>query len=304
MKQVIALIIAVCSFAAAQTGGSKPANSSAPTKAHMTVDVQRQPSTLPSEETVRAFLKQTFGYAPDVQLEVLSINPSEMPGVAHVVVRVGGPQQQPANLYITPDGQHAILGEVIPFGAHPFEPARKKLEAQAKGQRTGATGTPRVTIVEFSDLQCPHCKAAQPVIDKLLAETPGAALILEPFPLTGHDWASKAALVGECVAQQNQPAYWKYVHGVFDAQDQITAANAPQKLQEIAQAAGVNGAQAMTCSTTQPVARRIQDSIDLGMSLGVTGTPTVFINGRKFTSIAGIPYEQLKKVVEFDASQK
>ena len=304
MKQVIALMIAVCSFAAAQTSASKPASSSAPAKAHMTVDVQRQASNLPSEETVQAFLKQTFGYAPDVQLEVLSITQSEIPGVAHVVVRVGGPQQQPANLYITPDGQHAILGEVIPFGEHPFEPARKKLEAQAKGQRTGAAGAARVTIVEFSDLQCPHCKAAQPVIDKLLAETPGAALVLEPFPLTGHDWASKAALVGECVAQQNQPAYWKYVHGVFDAQDQITAANAPQKLQEIAQAAGVNGAQAVTCSTTQPIARRIQDSIDLGMSLGVTGTPTVFINGRKFTSIAGIPYEQLKKVVEFDAAQK
>ena len=60
----------------------------------------------------------------------------------------------------------------------------------------------------------------------------------------------------------------------------------------------------MTCSASQPIARRIQDSIDLGMSLGVSGTPTVFINGRKFTSIAGIPYEQLKKIVEFDASQK
>ena len=304
MKQVIALMLAVCSFAAAQTGGSKPAPSSAPAKAHMTIDVQRQPANLPSEETVREFLKQTFGYDPSVQLEVLGISQSEMPGVAHVIVRVGGPQQPPAHLYVTQDGQHAILGEVIPFGVHPFEPARKKLEAQAKGQRTGATAAPRVLIVEFSDLQCPHCKAAQPIIDKLLADTPGATLVLEPFPLTGHDWASKAALVGECVAQQNQQAFWKYVHGVFDAQDQITAANAPQKLQEIAQTAGVDGAQAMTCSATQPIARRIQDSIDLGMSLGVSGTPTVFINGRKFTSIAGIPYEQLKKVVEFDASQK
>jgi protein-disulfide isomerase len=270
----------------------------------MTVDVQKQANNLPSEETVMSFLKQTFGYDPNVPLEVLGISQSEMPGVAHVIVRVGGPQQPPAHLYVTQDGQHAILGEVIPFGSRPFEPARKKLEAQAKGQHKGMTAAPRVTIVEFSDLQCPHCKAGQPVIDKLVADTPGAELIFQPFPLTGHDWASKAALMGECVGQQNPQAFWKYVQGVFDAQDQITAATAPQKLQEIAQAAGVNGAQATTCAATQPVARRIQDSIDLGMSLGVSGTPTVFINGRKFTSIAGIPYEQLKKVVEFDASQK
>lgn len=304
MKSVIATLIAVCAIAAAQTSGTKPAATSAPGKAHMTVDVQRQPSTLPSEETVRSFLKQTFGYDPNVPYEVLGIGPSEMPGVAHVIVRVGGPQQPPAHLYVTQDGQHAILGEVIPFGAHPFEPARKKLETQAKGHRKGVNASPRVTIVEFSDLQCPHCKAGQPVIDKLLADTPGAELVFQPFPLTGHDWASKAALMGECVAQQNPQAFWKYVQGVFDAQDQITAATAPQKLQEIAQSAGVNGAQATTCAATQPIARKIQDSIDLGMSLGVSGTPTVFINGRKFTSIASLPYEQLQKVVEFDAAQK
>jgi protein-disulfide isomerase len=302
---VITIIVAVCSLAVAQAGGAKPATTiAAPGKAHMTVDVQKQPSTLPSEETVRSFLKQTFGYDPNVQFEVLGISQSEMPGVAHVIVRVGGPQQPPAHLYITPDGEHAILGEVIPFGAHPFAPARRKLETQAKGQRKGATTAPRVTIVEFSDLQCPHCKAGQPVIDKLLAETPGAQLIFQPFPLTGHDWASKAALMGECVAQQNPQAFWKYIQGVFDAQDQITAATAPQKLQEVAQNSGVNGAQVSTCAATQPTARRIQDSIDIGMSLGVSGTPTVFINGRKFTSIASLPYEQLKKVVEFDATQK
>jgi len=304
VKTLIAAVVMLTGIASAQTSGARPTPATTPSKAHMTVDVQRQPSNLPSEETVRSFLKQTFGYDPNVQLEVLGITASEMPGVAHVIVRVGGPQQPPAHLYVTQDGQHAILGEVIPFGAHPFEPARKKLAAQAKGQRKGATAAPRVTIVEFSDLQCPHCKAAQPIIDKLVADTPGAELIFQPFPLSGHDWASKAALTGECVAQQSPAAFWKYVQGIFDAQEQITAANAPQKLQEIAQSAGVNGAQAVACASTQPMAQRIQDSIDLGMALGVSGTPTVFINGRKFTSIAGIPYDQLKKVVEFDASQK
>ena len=78
--RLIAAVIILAAISSAQTSGSKPATSTAPSKGHMTVDVQRQPSTLPSEETVRSFLKQTFGYDPNVSYEVLSIGPSEMPG--------------------------------------------------------------------------------------------------------------------------------------------------------------------------------------------------------------------------------
>jgi protein-disulfide isomerase len=110
--------------------------------------------------------------------------------------------------------------------------------------------------------------------------------------------------MGECVSEQKPTAFWDYVKGVYAVQDQITAANAQQKLQELAAAAGVDGPRANTCSASQATARKIQDSIDLGMSLGVTGTPTVFVNGRKVNGIADIPYDQLRKLVEFEAAQK
>lgn len=300
MNKILVLLVSLTIVTSAQT---TRAAAPAQEKPHMTVDVKPAATQLPSQPEVESFLRHMFGQDPTVQYKVLGIANSEVPGVPKVTVQVGGPQQPPVDLYIMPDREHAIAGQVLPFGANPFGPAKRKLEAQAKGQRLGPT-EPRVTVVEFSDLQCPHCKRAQPVIDKLVADTPGARLIFQPFPLSIHDWASKAALMGECVAEQKPAAFWTYVNSVYAAQDQITGANAAQKLQELAVGAGVDGPQASTCASSQVTARKIQDSIDLGMSLGVTGTPTVFVNGRKVNGIADIPYDQLRKLVEFEAAQK
>jgi protein-disulfide isomerase len=302
LKKLFVLLVSLAAVATAQT--NKSATPNAPqSKAHMTVDVKPSTSQLPSQQEVESFLRHMFGQDPATQYKVLGIGNSEVPGVAKVTVQVGGPQQAPVDLYIMPDREHAIAGQLLPFGADPFAPARRKLETQGKGPHLGPAQA-RVNIVEFSDLQCPHCKRAQPVIDKLVADTPGARLVFQPFPLNIHDWASKAALMGECVAEQSVSAFWPYVKSVYAAQDQITAANAPQKLQELAGAAGVDGARASTCAASQTTARKVQDSIDLGMSLGVTGTPTVFVNGRKVSGIADIPYDQLRKLVEFEAAQK
>jgi protein-disulfide isomerase len=295
----VVLLLGIASVA--QTSTSKPA--APPAKPHMTVEVKPGSTALPTKQEAESFLRHMFGYEPNAQYQVLGISNSEVPGVAKVTVQIGSPQAQPVDLFIMPDHQHAIVGQVLPYGADPFTPIQRKLDAEAKGPRMGAT-QPRVTIVEFSDLQCPHCKRAQPVIDKLVADTPGARLIFQPFPLSIHDWASKAALMGECVAEQNPQAFWTYIKSVYDAQDQIIAANAPQKLQDLAKAAGADPSRASTCAASQAVSRKIQESIDLGLSLGVTGTPTVFINGRKVGGIADMPYDQLRKLTEFEAAQK
>ena len=68
------------------------------------------------------------------------------------------------------------------------------------GPSRGPADAP-VTLVEFSDLQCPHCKEAQPTIDKLMAEEKNARLVFQNFPLPAHDWAAKAAYYGDCIGR-------------------------------------------------------------------------------------------------------
>jgi len=246
-------------------------------------------------------MRHMFGYEPAATWKILTIEPSLAPGVAHIVA-VFGNNPTATHLYITPDGKNAIVGDMIPFGSDPYAETRAEL-TKGKGVSRGNAAAP-VTIVEFSDLQCPYCKSAQPIIDKLVAEKPNAKLVFQPFPLLMHNWALKGASYGECVRQQSPAAFWKFIQGVYDAQESITEANADDKLKAIANGAGVNGAQAATCSAKPDTFIQIQQSIQLGKSVGVGGTPTVFINGRKVSAIKDAPFDILKAMVDYEASQK
>lgn len=251
---------------------------------------------LPSEETVNGFLQQTFGFDSALTWKVTSIKPSEAEGLVEVDVVIRGPQgPQDQKFYVTPDLRHALIGDVLPFGAHPFEPAAKKLQAGVNGPTRGpATAT--VTIVEFGDLQCPHCKDAQPVLDKLMQAKQNVRLVFQNFPLPMHDWAAKAAAYSDCVGRASNDGAWKFIAGVYAAQSDITASNADEKLTGIADASGVKGADIAACAAKPDTTTRVEHSEKLGKELEVDSTPTLFINGRK---VPAVPYETLEKLVDF-----
>src|SRR5579884_3374125 len=259
---------------------------------------------LPSEATVNSFLKEYFGYESGVTWKILSIRPSAKdPALAEINVLMSGPQgQQPLDFYVTPDEKHAVVGELIPFGAHPFTAARQELQQKANGPSKGPANSP-VTIVEFSDLQCPHCKSAEPVIERLLADEPNVRFVWENFPLPSHNWAFKAASYADCLGRENKDAFWKFVKGVFDAQEQITEQNADEKLGSIVTASGANAANVAACAGKPETADRVKQAIALGKAVDVTGTPTLFINGRKIGNVTGAPYEFIKQMVDFDVKQ-
>jgi protein-disulfide isomerase len=264
---------------------------------------QEKTPVLPSEETVNAFLQQTFGYDPTVTWKIASIKPSIAEGLAEVNVTLSNAQgQSGTTLYVTPDGKHALTGEIMPFGAKPYEPAKEALLKGVNGPTRGPEKA-SVTIVEFSDLQCPHCKDAQPVIDKLLTEQPNARFVFQNFPLPMHNWAAKAAYYADCVGRSSNDAFWKFVQGTFDQQSNLTESNADEKLTGIADASGMKGADIAACAAKPDTKSRVDKSIALGQTVGVTGTPTVYVNGRRIGNVVGVPPEVLKGLVEFAAKQ-
>jgi protein-disulfide isomerase len=268
-----------------------------PTVAH-TATVSEAGQT---EATVTAFMQRMFGYDPEVKWKIADISPTEAAGVTRVVVYIGDQQQRPTYLYVLPGGEFALTGEMIPYGSDPFGKTRDKLNRQAKGQSRGSQN-PSVTLVEFSDLQCPHCRLTQPIIDKLLADVPNAKLIFQPYPLTQlHPWAETAAKYAECVADQDKPAFWKFVQAVYDAQNDIKLETADQQLSDIATNAGVEAGKLPACVKSPNTYLKVQNSLALGQGLEVTGTPTLFINGRKIVGITDMPYGKLKAMVEFEA---
>jgi protein-disulfide isomerase len=259
-------------------------------------------ATLPSEEVVNGFLQQTLGYDPAISWKVTSIKPAAAEGLAEVDVTVTSSQgSQGQKFYVTPDGAHAVIGEILPFGARPFDAVRDQLQKGINGPSRGLDGAP-VTVVEFSDLQCPHCKDEQPVLDRLAAEDKNARVVFQNYPLPMHDWAMKAAAYADCAGRTSPDAFWKFIQSIYSAQADITAANADEKLTALADAAGVKGSDIAACAAKPETTTRVEHSIDLGKALDVNSTPTIFVNGRKL-SAGGLPFDVLQKLVDFAAKE-
>jgi len=257
-------------------------------------------TNLPSEETVNAFLHQWFGYDSSLTWKIVSIKPSEIEGLSEVNAMLSGAQgQQALKLYVTPDGKHAGNGEIMPFGAHPFAVAQKELERGVNGPSHGPADAP-VTVVDFSDLQCPHCKDAHPALEKLMSEDKNVRVVFQSFPLPMHDWAAKGAAYADCVSRSSNDAFWKFIQSVYTAQTDITAANADEKLTALADSAGVKGADIAACAAKPETTSRVEKSEALGKAVDVNSTPTLFVNGRK---LPGVSYEVLQKLVDFAAKE-
>src|SRR3984885_4721115 len=260
-------------------------------------------SGLPSEATVDSFLHQQFGYETDLTWKISSIKPSAIAGLAEVTVVLASPRgQQLSSFFVAPDGQHALVGEIIPFGARPFDVAKRLLDKGINGPERGPKDAP-VTIVEFGDLQCPACKAAQPTIEALVAAEPNARFVFQNFPLEMHNWAAKGAAYADCVGRASNDAFWKFISKVYETQSDITAENTDEKLTAIAEGSGVKGAEIAACAVKPETKARVDASLALGKSVDVTGTPTLFINGRKVGSFDARLADVYKSLVEFAAKE-
>ena len=291
----MAVLVLISTLAVAQAA-QKPKSATKPAAdklgTHATPD-------LPSEATVESFLHEQFGYQSDMSWKIASIRPSVIEGLAEVTVVLANPQgQQLSHFYVGRDGEHALVGDVIPFGAKPFDPAKNDLEKGVNGPSRGPKDA-AVTIVEFGDLQCPACKAAQPTIEALVAAEPQARFVFQNFPLEMHNWAAKGAAYADCVGRASNDAFWKFVSKTYETQSEITAENADEKLTALADGAGVKGSEIATCATQPETKSRIEASIALGKKVDVSGTPTLYINGRKIGQFDARLSDVYKSLVDF-----
>jgi len=296
MRTLTNVILALLLVASANAQSSAPKPDPKPDKPAGSASVN-----LPSESTVDSFLQQQFGYQEGLSWKINSIKPAGVSGMAEVTaVMATAEGQQLFHFYVAPDGEHALVGDIIPFGSRPFDPVKKTLDKGITGPDRGPKNSP-VTIVEFGDLQCPACKAAQPTIEALIAVEPTAHFVFQNFPLEMHNWAAKGAAYADCVGRASNDAFWKFVSKTYETQADITAATADEKLTAIADQSGVKGADIATCAAQPETKARVDASIALGKSVEVTGTPTLFINGRRISSFDPNLSAVYKSLVDFAA---
>ncbi len=261
-------------------------------------------ATAPTTETAEAFLKRMFGYNENIAFKVASIKPTGAAGINEVTAVVNTPQgQQALRFFVTGDGEHAIMGEMMPFGVDPFLKDREVLKKEAFGATKGPADA-QLQIVEFADLECPACKQALPAIERLQQDFPNAKFIFQSFPLVQlHPWASTAAKYLDCISRQSNDGGWAFIDAVYAHQGEITAANLKEKLATYVGLANQDPAKIAACSETPEEEARIQQSIKLANQVNVTQTPTLFINGRGVAGMNPQEYDQLKQVVQYEQTQ-
>ncbi len=261
----------------------------------------------PTAAAVNGFLQAAWGYDENRVWQVQAILKTQVEGLSKVVVLVAdksGKQKMAAlQFFALPDGQHIIAGdEVLPFGEHPYAADRAALQQSADGPYRGAADK-TLELVEFADLQCPHCKAAQPTMDKLAVDFPKARIVFQNYPLTRiHPEALKAASYGVCVTRQGgSTAFFQFASAVYEGQDGLTTPDGTTlTLNSAVTKAGLDPAKIAACSATPDVLAEVQKSVKLAQSLNVNQTPMLMINGRP-VPIDGVPYETIKKIVEYQA---
>jgi protein-disulfide isomerase len=259
----------------------------------------------PTVDTVNAFLKSLWGYDSNRIWRVEAIQVTPAPNVSKVVVFVSdkapNSKVQPTAFFVTPDGKHAVAGDVVvPFGATPFADLRTTLQARADGATRGATGKD-LMLVEFSDLQCPHCKDAQGTMDQLVKDFPNARVVYQSFPLVDlHPYAFKAAAYGYCIQKQKNDAYFIYSAAVFDGQAALTPETGDETLKNAVTKAGLDPSAVDACAATPAIKDQVNASIKLAQDVGVEQTPMLAVNGH-LLPLAGIPYETLKNIISYQA---
>jgi protein-disulfide isomerase len=284
----------------------------APTPVPVAVDPLPRPdpryftATSPSLEVVNSFLKQVWGFEPERLYRVMAIVPTAAPGVAKVTIYVttkaADAKIQPVDFFVMPDGKHAVAGgNLVSFGAKPFADTDVLLRAKADGPTRGASNN-ALELVEFADLQCPHCKEAQPIMDQIVKDFPKAHVVFQLFPLVEiHPSAFKAAAYAVCAQKQSNDAFFKFISGVFDTQEGLSPTSDDTLLKAAAIRAGLDAPTIASCASTQATKDILNADIKLAVDAGVQETPTLSVNGR-LLPITTIAYDTLKKLIQYQAT--
>jgi protein-disulfide isomerase len=136
----------------------------------------------------------------------------------------------------------------------------------------------RVTLVEFADYECPHCKRFQPVLHQILDEFPkDVKLYFKHYPLPQHTMARLAA--EGAVAAQKQGKFWQFQDKLWEHQDELS----PAEIEKVAKESGLDVAKFRQDLASEAVKAKVEKDKTEGAAAGLQATPTLYIDGREYT---------------------
>jgi protein-disulfide isomerase len=235
------------------------------------------------EPEVTAFITQNKARLPKMDDAQLRLRVSE-----HLRGQKAAQQRQVYLQGLRERGVVTVHLPAPPIVRHPVSTDR--------GFAKGGKDAP-VTIVEFSDFQCPFCRNVNATLQQVLDRYPGKVrLLFRDFPLAQlHPGAPKAHEAARCAAEQGK--FWEYHDLLFERSPK----HAPADLKQYAQELKLDGAAFGRCLDGGKHAAEVTKDLQEGVRLGVTGTPAFFINGRALEGAQ--PFTAFQKIIDSELSQ-
>jgi protein-disulfide isomerase len=252
--------------------------------------------------TLEAYARHLWVLGPEFAVTVSDPKPSEqLPGFKEVSIQIGqGAATQDILLLVSNDGSRILQGNIYNVNFNPFKPDLDKLKTEFQPSQ----GTPgaSVVLVEFSDMECPHCKTQAELLKQNLIKTypTQVRFYYKDFPITQiHPWAKAASMAGRCVFRENPPAFWDYHDWVFAHQESITPETLKSQVMEWAKSQQeLDALQLNRCIDDKATEKEIDANIAEARALGVDGTPQLFVNGRRIP--AGTDWPSIKRVIDLE----
>ncbi len=174
-----------------------------------------------------------------------------------------------------------------------FKKPKVDIQVEVGDSPTFGSKDAKVTIVEFSDFECPFCgKAAATVSEIKKKYGDKVRVAFKHFPLPMHSNAKPASEASLCVRELNEKAFWKFHDTAFKNQQALDAAN----LEKYAKEAGVDVAKFKECVASKRFAGAVEKDLQYGEKLGVRSTPTFFVNGQLLSG--ALPIESFSEVID------
>lgn len=220
-------------------------------------------------------------------------------GMQAVEMTLQTPQgEQKQTLLLTPDNKSLFMVLEGPIDvsrdakAIAAEKAKKQQErvvaiaSAIKGATVRGEASAPVTIVEFTDFQCPYCGRAYGTLEEVIKKyEKQVKVIYMPYPLPFHPWAKPAAVAAACAEQQSAEGLWALYHGYFKNQTDVTAENLIEKSKGFLADSKIDVKVWESCvndtesENHKKAAKSVDDAMEAGGKQGVNGTPAFFING-------------------------
>lgn len=244
-------------------------------------------------KTLVDYYRRKANVPPNIQVELKDIQASKIKGAKSGTLSVNG---RPMAFTMSDDGRYAFFGELEDLTVDPFAAVMKRISF--KDVATKGPANAKVTIVEYSDFQCPYCSRGYQVIENQVLKDYGdkVRFAYKSFPLPNHPWAEPAAIAARCAQQQKPAGFWKLYDYYFQNQKDLTAQNLKDKSLEALKGSGVDATKFADCLDNKKTLDVVKAEQAEGTTVGVNGTPAFIINGRLISGAQ--PYESFKAVID------